>query len=140
MPQPIVDPTERRNISDRAITMKVDIMPVAEARKPSRTSRGLLPLWLIKENIFKDNTGSTQGIRFRINPPIKASNRIKAIDGATTILFRELGGMIAVGAISSAGIVISAAVLPLTIVTVKRVPASDFFKFSLSITHIRFQK
>ena len=76
MPHPTADPVSFSIISPVAITKNENKIPSEEAKKLIRIVELFKPLWATKPRILMDRTGRTQGIRLRINPPIKAKPRM----------------------------------------------------------------
>ncbi len=67
-----------RTMVTMAKTRNENIIPAAVIKKLWRTMRVSPPPWLIRLIIFSDKTGRTQGIRFRIKPPIIAKSTAMA--------------------------------------------------------------
>ena len=80
-PQPIERPAAFTAMSAPAMTRNETTMPAAVARNPARTARGARPPWLTTEMNFRLSTGSTQGIRLRIRPPISATPSMASSEG-----------------------------------------------------------
>ena len=80
MPQPIDIPTDLRMIKKVTIKRNVTKIPAAVAKKLGRRSLALPPEYFIKDKTLIDKTGSTQGIKLSIIPPIMAKMTNHQID------------------------------------------------------------
>ena len=67
-------------------------MPSEEAIKLIRVVLLVAPLWDTKPRILRDRIGRTQGIRFRMIPPIKAKTRMNGRDILTPDKGWKIGG------------------------------------------------
>ncbi len=83
MPQPIAAPDAFNPISAAAISANEASTPSAVINSPIRTRRRSAPAWLATDSIFNDSTGSTQGMKFRMSPPRRATARIGNSRGAS---------------------------------------------------------
>src|SRR5437763_1873817 len=72
----MVAPAALSATSAVASTRKETTTPAADAAKPARSVRGVAGSWPTKPRSLSDRTGNTQGIKFRMSPPIHAVTRM----------------------------------------------------------------
>ncbi len=87
-------PAPLRPIRTPAINSNENRIPAEDAKNPTRTARCAEPPWLTTFSSLIDRTGSTQGIKLRIRPPITARTIIVSSDWESTVPPKPIDGTV----------------------------------------------